>query len=109
MCWSEEMKILLLGGSGSLGKELITEFSKRNIEFIAPRKSECDIRDKFAIENFVKGVDIVIHSAGFVDLLQSEKYPDDCIDVNVLGTANVVKLCRLFQKRLVYISTDKRE
>jgi len=100
------MKILLLGGSGSLGKELTREFFKRNIEFISPKKGECDIRDKSAVEKFVKSSDIIIHSAGFIDLSESEKYPDSCIDVNVLGTVNVVKSCRHFEKRLVYISTD---
>ena len=52
--------------------------------------------------------EVVIHAAAtkFVDL--SEKYPLECIDINVNGSANVVRECLNFKVgKGIGISTDK--
>ena len=71
------------------------------------------IRDSSNIEsvhdclNYTKP-DIVIHAAAtkFVDL--SEKFPFECIDINILGSTNVVRAC--INKKVptvIGVSTDK--
>lgn len=100
------MKILLLGGSGTLGEQIKLKLSERNIDFCSPIRKECNIKLPETIGKHIQNADVVIHAAGFVNLLDAEKYPEKCIDINVLGTHNVVKMCRFYKKRLVYISTD---
>ena len=100
------MKILLLGGSGNLGGQIKLKLSRRNIKFNSPDKKECNVKRLGTIENYIRDADVVIHAAGFINLLDAENHPEECIDINVLGTHNVVKMCRFYQKRLVYISTD---
>ena len=120
-------KILITGGSGFLGKNLaINLFDKnkykiilcsRNIENL--RKASIDTKCDFYpinINSLVSVIDafnnikpdIVIHSAAtkFVDL--SEKFPEECIETNINGSINILRVCEMFSvKKLVVISTDK--
>lgn len=98
------MKVLLLGGSGNLGRHLCSKMSERNIDFHSPTSQQCNIMKPHEIH--FRNVDVVIHSAGISDMLQAEENPTECIDINVLGTMNIVRLCQKLNKRLVYISTD---
>ena len=98
------MRILVLGGSGSLGTHLCNGLKDRNIVFDSPSSAECDITNPK--DKYFRDVDIVIHSAGYVNTMKAEQDREKCIDVNVLGTNNVVSLCRKFNKRLVYISSE---
>jgi len=46
------------------------------------------------------------HAAAFTDVKGAESDPSDAWDINVLGTLNVLKACKLLEKKLIYISTD---
>ena len=51
--------------------------------------------------------DIVVHSAAikYVDL--AEKFPEECIQTNVMGSINIFRVCKTFNiKKLIVISTD---
>ncbi len=68
-----------------------------------------DVRDRASLEPLFCGLTeqdevIVIHCAGIVSV--ETGYHQAIVDVNVLGTQNVVDLCKAHQvKKLVYIST----
>jgi UDP-N-acetylglucosamine 4,6-dehydratase len=118
-------KVLLTGGTGFLGRNLALKL-KENYEVIltgrnnkqnlfAKQFTGCDVHpmDITNIES-VRDVfnetkpDIVIHCAAtkFVDL--SEKFPMECVDINILGSQNVARVA--FDKEVDYvigISTDK--
>ena len=98
------MKILVLGGTGKLGRLLCNRLKKRDIDFIAPTRRQCNLLD--LNESYFKGVDLVIHSAGSVNTLEAENNPDEAIEVNVQGTSNVVKKCRELDLRLIFISSE---
>lgn len=101
-------KILLLGGSGKLGKELQKELKKQSIDYIAPSHNECDIEDFLKLFKVFQRQrpNIIIHSAGCIDTEKCETDKQYCLDVNVLGTYNVIKCCRLLNIRLVFISSE---
>lgn len=60
-------KILITGGSGFLGKRVIVKLKECGVKnFFAPRSTELDLTKLEKCRDAVKGMDIVIHLAGFV-------------------------------------------
>jgi dTDP-4-dehydrorhamnose reductase len=99
-----DRKIIFTGGNGLLG----SEFKK-----IRPDINYTDYED-FNVLNYEqmkayvegKGFELIIHAAAFTSPPRIDKYPLEALEVNIAGTANVVKLCIEFDMRLIYISTD---
>ena len=118
-------KILITGGTGYLGRNLANFYKKKYKVFLGARNNKqnflvknltnCEVvpLDVSNIEsvndclNYTKP-DIVIHAAAtkFVDL--SEKFPFECIDINIVGSANIARAC--INKKIptvIGVSTDK--
>jgi len=97
-------KVFLTGGSGTLGIEM----RKKSPQLIAPSKDECNILLLGQIEKNldIYKPEIFIHAAGFTNVKSAEEDSDNCIDINVMGTINVIKACRKRGIKLVFISTD---
>ena len=53
-----------------------------------------DIRDMDTVHAAVKGCDAVVHLAAQVSVPRSMEYPEETIDINVGGTANLLEACR---------------
>lgn len=98
------MKILIFGGSGSLG----TELKKLNSDIIAPSKIHCNICDSTDVFDTIDYYqpDIVINCAAIIDNRTIEQDPIKTINTNIIGSANVALVCADSNIRYVYISTD---
>lgn len=98
------MKILLTGGSGLLGTELL----KLNNNIIAPSHSELDINNKEEVLSYINKInpDIVIHAAAVLDNRVLENNPEIAINTNISGSANIAIACIKNNIRLCYLSTD---
>lgn len=98
------MKILLIGGSGTLGKEL----QKLNAKIICPVHALVDITDADRVEEYIRmqKPDMVINAAAVLDNRILEKTPEKAISTNIIGAANIANACIKYNIRLVYISTD---
>lgn len=98
------MKILLIGGSGTLG----TELRKLNADIIAPVRDECDIEFYGDLECTISEhrPDVVINAAAIIDNRTIEHNALKTINVNIIGSANVAAICAEYGIRYVYISTD---
>jgi dTDP-4-dehydrorhamnose reductase/SAM-dependent methyltransferase len=96
------MKIVLFGGSGTLG----TELKKLNSGILCPKRTEVDIRNYKEVLEYINLVkpDIVINAAAITDNKNVEKFPLPAIETNIIGSANISMACQKI--RLVYISTD---
>lgn len=100
----DDSRILVTGGSGLLGGEL----KKLLPRALFPLSSEFNVTDYPGMESYVQGRELtsVLHAAAFTSPPKIDKDPLRALDVNVVGTANVVRLCATHGWRLVYISTD---
>ena len=98
------MQILLTGGSGLLGTELV----KLESDLLAPSHEELDITDAAAVADYVAGhqPDIILHAAAITSNREVEANPTVAKNVNVDGTANLAKSCDGTRIRFVYLSTD---
>ena len=103
--------ILITGGSGLLGKNIIPLLEKEH-KVIAPFHSEkhyfvMDIKKRRDVDYFLGQYNpsIVIHCAAIADVKYGETHPKEVIKTNVLGTINLTLSCMERGIRLVYIST----
>jgi len=96
-------KILVIGGTGRLGKEL-----QNLVEGKFLSSKDLDIKDKNQVEKYFSKVDIdiCIHLAAETDLDKCEKEKQNAFDINVKGTRYIVDQCIKKQIYLIYPSTD---
>ena len=125
-----DASILITGGTGSLGKALITELltnsSARRIAIYSRdelKQSQLkqefkdssrlrwfvgDIRDPDRLKRALHGVDYVIHAAALKQVDTGEYNPMEFIKTNVLGSQNVIEACiDTGVKKVIALSTDK--
>ena len=100
----DKSEIIFTGESGLLGIEV----KKILPDITYPSLDEFDITNYDQIKRYVEsnGCDLIIHAAAFTSPPQIDKDPLTAIEVNIVGTSNVVKLCVEFDARLIYICTD---
>ena len=98
--------IVVTGGTGRFGSIL----KKQNYaNFIFPKKKELDIIKKSSIERYLKNKKpkIVIHLAGLSRPLEKhEKNIEESIELNIIGTCNLVAVCKKLNIKIIYFSTS---
>lgn len=120
-------KILVTGGTGSLGQELVRKLAAENLVVVYSRNEERqylmkqrlasanvsfligDVRDQETIEYAMRGCDYVIHAAAMKDLIMCEAQPTQTYLNNVDGSKAVIRAARNVAgiKKVVAVSTDK--
>lgn len=102
------MKVLVTGVGGQLGYDVMKVLRERNIDCIGADLKEFDITDFAAAHRFIKSYqpDAVIHCSAYTAVDRAEDEPELCRRVNVLGTENIVKICKEIDAKMIYISTD---
>jgi dTDP-4-dehydrorhamnose reductase len=99
--------IVITGGSGRFG--LILKKKNKSNKLFYPDKKQLNILSTKSIEKYLKKTKpkILIHLAG---LSRPMKIHDNniskSIDLNIIGTANIVKICSKFKIKLIYFSTN---
>lgn len=100
----ETAKIIFTGGSGILG----SAFKKILPDIDYPLSGEFNVTDYDQMNQYLKKRDVklLIHAAAFTSPPKVEQNPLKALEVNIIGTANIVKLCVKYGIKLIYISTD---
>jgi dTDP-4-dehydrorhamnose reductase len=100
-------KIIVTGGDGRFAKQL--RKIKSNYKFIFKNKKELNILSSKSIKsNFDKyKPDCVLHLAGLSRPMEiHDRDINKSIDLNIIGTANLVKICNLYKKKIIFFSTS---
>ena len=98
--------ILVTGGQGRFAKVL-----KKNNKFLKlyfATKKECDILNIKSLEKIIKKLKpkMILHCAGLSRPMNiHQKNIERSIDLNIVGTANVVKVCKKNNIKIIYFST----
>jgi len=113
LCMFENKKILITGGTGSLGTALTARLLKTDVDTIRIfsrdelKQSQMeshfnderlrfligDVRDKERLYKAVEGINIVIHTAALKQVPVIEYNPFEAIKTNVQGAQNLVEAC----------------
>ncbi len=100
------VKILVTGGDGRFAKVLREKNTKLNLIFKSKKK--LDILNYNSLNLNIKKIKpkIILHTAGVSRPMNiHEKNISKSIDLNIIGTCNVVKICKKYNIKLVYFST----
>lgn len=120
-------KLLITGGAGALGREIIRRATENNwgchitifsrdtikhklIQRDYPQVHSVigDIRDAVTVYNAMTGKDIVIHAAAVKHIDVSEYNPRDTWEINVQGSENILQAAAMLgTPQVIGISTDK--
>ncbi len=108
-------KVVITGGSGLLGRALLREASKHDIDALGTynrtsheRGVPMDITDREHVRATIRRLEPewIIHAAAMTDVDRCEREPDTAWQANALGTKNVVDAGRECGARVLYVSTD---
>jgi UDP-glucose 4-epimerase len=117
---SETRTVLVTGGCGFIGTNLVKYLSSRGhrIRILDNLSTPCpiwspdlhstshsvltpatellvgDVRDRQAAERAIEGVDAVIHLAAHTSVVESLEKPGEAWNINVNGTINLLEACR---------------
>ena len=100
-------RIIVTGGTGRFAQELKKIKSKYKVFFT--KKNNLNILKIRTIEKFIKRIKpkYFIHLAGLSRPMSiHDKNINKSIDLNIIGTANIVKVCSKFNIKLIYFSTS---
>ncbi len=126
----QDQNILITGGAGSIGSELVRQLAKFNRVFILDFNETAifdliseeqrighavygrvgNIRDEKTLDDVFSDFkpDIVFHAAAYKHVTPMEMYPREAIETNIIGTLNVIEHAKKYEvKKFVFISTDK--
>jgi len=120
--------LVVTGGTGSFGNQVVKEFLNMNIDEIRiysrdEKKQEDmrlqfkdkrlkfyigDVRDKDSLAGCFSGADYLFHAAALKQVPSCEFFPLEAVKTNVIGSTNVMEACFKFGlKKAIFLSTDK--
>ena len=128
----EGKSILVTGACGTIGAELVNQLLT-DVAY-APRELVCvdnnesavfyqdqrylddprahfyvtDIRDRDALTEVMRGVDIVFHTAALKHVILSERSPEQAVQTNISGVQNIIAAANINSvETVIFTSSDK--
>jgi dTDP-4-dehydrorhamnose reductase len=85
------VKVLITGGTGRLGKELVKVFPKS----LHPTRQQLELEVKAKVDKYIseKKPDAVIHTAAVTSVPYCEENRKEAYETNVEGTENLINAC----------------
>lgn len=115
----KRMKVLITGSTGLLGSTLLFTASPSFVlgatyhqNTLVPNVNSLYFKVDITEEESLRTVfsqfepDVVIHTAAIATPDYCDKHQDEAYAVNVIGTKNILKYCKKFKSKLVFITTN---
>ena len=101
------MKILLIGGTGQLGLDIIKN-SPKNIKLLAPNRTQLDLSKSEDCYKYIVDLkpDWVINSGAYTNVEKAEKEKELALKINAKGPESIAKALSETGGKLLQISTD---
>ena len=102
-------KIVFTGGNGRFGKVLQKKINSADMTVHFPSSKELNILNVSSIKKYLKlkKPKYLIHAAGLSRPMHlHDKDISKSIDLNIIGTANITKVCSDLNIKLIYFSTS---
>jgi dTDP-4-dehydrorhamnose reductase len=101
-------RILLLGGSGILGSEVLKQLRRRNIDYIAPLSSDLDVRNRENLERYISEFkpNWIVNCSAWTNVDGAEDSFEAALELNAVAVKNIGDLAKEVGCRVVHISTD---
>lgn len=119
------MKVLVTGGAGFIGCNLVRRLLKEGAEvrvfdnFSTGKRQnlagvngnveifEGDLRDFAQVLEATKGIEIIFHEAALPSVIRSVKAPNTTTEVNIIGTLNLLEAAKVNNiKKIIYASSS---
>src|SRR5690348_13194081 len=102
------MKVVVLGGNGQLGQDIVAAFSAAGDEVDSLTHQDVEIQ---CLDSVKAGLekrcpDLVINTAAFHHVEKCEADPTLALAVNAVGARNVAQVTASLGARIFHISTD---
>jgi len=127
----KDKRILITGCAGTVGRHIINQllsgpYSPSEILGLDNNESElffleqeclsytnirfflADVRDEATLIQHMKGIEVVIHCAGYKHVIMCERSPFDAVQTNIHGVQNIITAALANNvERVLFTSTDK--
>lgn len=128
----EGKSILVTGACGTVGSELVKQLltdsryapkeligidnnesalfflDQRYLDFPHAHFYVTDIRDRDALMNIMKGVDVVFHAAALKHVILCERSPNQAVQTNIAGVQNIIAAANASNvETVIFTSSDK--
>lgn len=102
------MKVLLIGGSGQLGRSLQDVEWGPSIEVFAPSIRELDVRIPSAVSSYIAHTQpsFVVNASAWTNVPGAEIEYDEAMKLNSEAVRNIAAACKENNSALVHVSTD---
>ncbi len=104
---ARDMKILIIGGTGQIGHELVRELSGLG-EIVAPPRDVLDLTSATSVRDALRGVRpaLVVNAAAYTAVDRAESEPELCARINADAPELLAAECASLGSALVHFSTD---
>ena len=101
-------QILLLGGSGILGSEVLRNLNVESYGYVAPTSTDLDIRDNEQLSQFIAGLkpSWIINCAAWTNVDGAESSFKEAREINSMAVENLGTAAGSFGCKVIHISTD---
>jgi dTDP-4-dehydrorhamnose reductase len=101
-------RVLLFGGSGILGTEVLRMLQNEKIDYIAPRSSDLDIRNKNQVTDFARDFKPtwIINCAAWTNVDGAEDSFKEACELNEVAVENIAIAADTLSCKVIHVSTD---
>ena len=101
-------KILLIGKTGQLGREIMKDSSLFDFKIVSFGKEELDVTNELQVKEKIEEIkpDILINTSAYHVLVACEENPLKAMAVNFVAVGKMAKLCKKYGIKFITYSTD---